>query len=87
MNLNYIYSMIYNFLDAYPLITLGIVVFLALLLWKKPGTFVKVIFVILLFVGVIYLGSLLGGEGNQGIQNKYIMSNETKTRIDEETKD
>jgi len=81
MNLEYLYSVAYSFLSNNQWVAVGIVVVLALLLWKKPGAFFKLIFAAIALVVLLYIGSLLGDIGGTGVSNKNTMIHETESKM------
>lgn len=83
MNIDDLFAVAYNFLSNNQLLAVGIVVVLALLLWKKPGVFFKLLGAAIALVVLIYIGSLLGDIGGSGVSGKNTMIHETESKISE----
>lgn len=75
------YATIYGFLVTHQLVALGVLVALALLLWRKPAAFFQLVILVLCLTVALYIGSSLGGAGGGGVKNKNKMINETESKI------
>jgi hypothetical protein len=66
MTIQYAESVIYSFLITHQLVSLGLILVLALLLWRKPAVFFKGALVVLVMIGILYIFTMLSGPGENG---------------------
>jgi Ca2+/Na+ antiporter len=83
MSIDYVYSVIYNFLITNQLITLGLLIVLALFLWKKPWEFFKSVVMILVLIAGFYVVTQLSQSTNFGVKQKHSITTEREDEVTE----
>jgi len=81
MSLERMYSTIYSYLFGHPLIALGILIFLGLMLWKKPSEFFKLMLFVVALNGVLYVGSYVTGSMGVGVEKKHEITTEREKEL------
>ena len=84
MTIEYIYSVIYSILSANWLVTLGILMVLGLVWWKKPKLFFNLTIVIIVLVVVYYIIANYSGsfQTDSGEKKDYIHAPNLKNKND-----
>lgn len=81
MDIDYVYSVIYKFLITNQLITLGLLIVLALFLWKKPWEFFKSVAMILILIAGFYVVTQLSQSANFGVKQKHSITTEREGKL------
>jgi len=81
MNLDYIFSVTYSFLITHQLVSLGILIILALFLWRKPWGFFKLTLVVLGLMMLIYVVNLFDESVLSGFGNKKQMIHKSESEL------
>jgi cell division protein FtsW (lipid II flippase) len=81
MTIESAFSGIYSFLITNQMVTFGILVFLALLLWRKPLVFFKLTLALLSIIVVFYIMTLFSGSMVTGINDRNQMIHETGSKM------
>jgi len=84
MNIEYAYSIIYNFLISHQLVSLGIVIGLVLFLWRKPKEFFKFTLFTLGLIVVFYILTLLNQSMLIGVEKKLDITTERENKLFEQ---
>jgi len=84
MTIESAYSVIYNFLVAHQLVALGILLVLAIILWKKPAVFYRIAIAALIVIVVFYVLTLFIGSLESSVKHEKQMIYETESKMSTE---
>jgi len=85
MDIENVYSIIYNFLITNPLIAIAILAVLALFLWKKPNEFFKFVLMVVVAIVLFYILSLMTKPMSTGVDKKHEITTEREEKLSKET--
>lgn len=82
MNLESLFNNLLATCQQYPIPAVGVLLVLAVFLWKKPGEFLKFALIFGVIGIALYLGSQLGESGESGTSGKHTLTTQTEEAME-----